>query len=200
MCATPPSLRRALWTVALGGWGLSALLGAVTHGLPLEPAVETLLWQPLYIGLGVAQSLLVVASVAEWRGESSARRLLPVMLVAAAGFYWGTWHTGGNFLVFVIYSSTTTIFALVVHILLARGGRPGAGWVATGLGASLAAGLVQASNASLHFIWSFDHNGLFHLAQLAGLAILLPGLRRLLAAPGRGVLTSPDSRPGGTDS
>ena len=181
--ATPASLLRALWIVALAGWGLSALLGAVTHGGNLDPAVETLLWQPLYIGLGVAQALLVVAAVAAWRGEASAKRLLPFMLTAAAVFYWATWRTGGNFLVFVLFSTATTVFALAVHAALARAGRPGAGWVAAGLGVSLAAGLVQASTLSLDLIWEFDHNGLFHLAQLAGLAILVPGLRRLLAAP-----------------
>lgn len=179
--ATPASLLRALWIVALAGWGLSALLGAITHGLDLDPAVEALLWQPLYVGLGVAQALLVVAAVAAWRGEPSAQRLLPFMLVAAAVFYWATWRTGGNFLVFVVFSSATTVFALAVHAALARGRRPGAAWVAVGLAVSLAAGLVQASTLSLDLIWRFDHNGLFHLAQLAGLAILIPGLRRLLA-------------------
>ena len=150
------------------------------------PVVETLLWQPLYIGLGVAQALLVVAAVAAWRGEIGAQRLLPFMLAAAAGFYWATWRTGGDFLVFVVFSTATTVFALVVHAALARAGRPGAAGVAAGLGVSLAAGLVQASTLSLDMIWGFDHNGLFHLVQLAGLAILIPGLRRLLGAPAGG--------------
>jgi len=183
---TPPSLLRAYWIVALAGWGLSALLGAATHGLDLDPGVETLLWQPLYIGLGAAQALLVVAAVAAWRGETSAQRLLPFMLAAAAVFYWATWRTGGDFLVFVVFSTATTVFALGVHAALARAKRPGAGWVAAGLGVSLAAGLVQASALSLHVVWGFDHNGLFHVVQLAGLAILIPGLRRLLATPAGG--------------
>ncbi len=178
--STPASTLRAWWCVALVGWGMSALLGVATHGLALDPPVEAFLWQPLYIALGVGQALLVVAAVGAWRGERPAQRLLPIMLATAALFYWATRRTHGDFLVFVIYSSGTTIFALAVHVLLARRGLPGAKGVAIGLGVSLAAGLFQASSLSLRFIWEFDHNGLFHLAQLVGLAILIPSLQLLL--------------------
>ncbi len=107
------------------------------------------------------------------------------MLATAALFYWATRRTNGNFLVFVIYSSGTTIFALAVHAMLARRGLPGAKGVAIGLGVSLAAGLFQASSLSLSLIWQFDHNGLFHLAQLVGLGILIPSLRLLLLTAGQ---------------
>jgi hypothetical protein len=180
--STPASSLQAWWLVALTGWGLSALLGVATHGLALEPRVEGLLWQPLYIGLGVAQALLVVAAVGAWRGATRARKLLIPMLVAAAAFYWATRRSEGNFLVFVVYSTGTTLFALGVHAALARKDLPGSAGVAAGLGVSLAAGVLQASSLSVHLVWEFDHNGLFHLAQLAGLGILIPSLRRLLAA------------------
>ncbi len=107
------------------------------------------------------------------------------MLATAALFYWATRRTNGDFLVFVIYSSGTTIFALAVHAMLARRGLPGAKGVAIGLGVSLAAGLFQASSLSLSLIWRFDHNGLFHLAQLVGLGILIPSLRQLLLTAGQ---------------
>ncbi len=179
---TPASPLRGWWLVALTGWGVSALLGMVTHGFDLDPRVSALLWQPLYIGLGLAQALVVVASVEVWRGTAAAQRMLPIMLAATAAFYWATWHWAGDFLVFVVFSAATTIFALVVHAALARRGIPGAGWVAAGLGASLASGLLQATDVSFRLIWDFDHNGLFHLAQMAGLALLIAGLRRLLLA------------------
>jgi len=184
--STPASPLRAWWVVALTGWGVSALLGVATHGFALEPRVETLLWQPLYIALGVAQALLVIAAVAAWRGPASAQRRLPAMLATVVVFYWATWRTNGDFLVFVIYSTGTTLFALVVHAALARSGTPGTAGVAVGLGVSLAAGLFQASSLSVSFVWDFDHNGLFHLAQLVGLAILLPSLRRLLLGSTQG--------------
>lgn len=46
------------------------------------------------------------------------------------------------------------------------------------------AGVVQASGVGpVRLVWTFDHNGLFHLVQLAGLTLLALGLRRLLASP-----------------
>ena len=176
----PRDAQRTVWLVALAGWGLSALLGAITHGMSLDPGFERILWQPLYISLGVAQSLLVVAAVGAWRGDAAARRLLPFMLVAAGLFYAATWLTGGNFLVFVLYSTATTVFALVVYLVLAARKRPGARLIAAGLALSLASGAVQASTMSAHFIWTFDHNGLFHLVQLLGLLTLVAGLRRFV--------------------
>ena len=126
--------------------------------------------------------MLVVATVGAWRGPKAARRCLPVMLVAAAAFYAATLRTGGDFLVFVVYSTATTMFALAVHLALAFRARPGAASVSAGLAASLGAGMIQASTLSVRLIWTFDHNGLFHLAQLLGLILLIAGLRRLLAA------------------
>jgi hypothetical protein len=72
--------------------------------------------------------------------------------------------------------------------------------VAVGLGVSLAAGLLQASTLSLHLVWEFDHNGLFHLAQLAGLAILIPSLRRLLLPRVQGQPVQPPSTHASSES
>jgi hypothetical protein len=178
--ATPSSPGRYIWLITLAGWGLAAVLGAVTHGTELDPDLELALWQLLYLGLGVAQAMLVVGAVRDWRGYPSARRLLPFMVLTAAGFYWLTRRTGGDFLVFVIYSTATTVFALAVYGHLAARARAGAAWIAAGLAVSLASGAVQASSLSLDLLWSFDHNGLFHLMQMLGLALLVTGLRRSL--------------------
>ena len=88
---------------------------------------------------------------------------------------------GGDFLVFVIYEGAGLLFALAVHGWLARSGRAGAHWVTAGLAVSLAAGVVQAIDTlSFRLVWTFDHNGIFHLVQALGLGLLLVGLRPLL--------------------
>jgi hypothetical protein len=179
---TPASPLRAWWLVALTGWGVSAMLGMVTHGFDLDAQVSTLLWQPLYIGLGVAQAIVVVASVDAWRGTNAAQRLLPFMLAMTVVFYWATWHWAGDFLVFVVFSAGTTIVALLIHARLALHGLDGAAWVAGGLAANLASGALQATDFTARLVWDFDHNGLFHLAQMIALALLLAGLGRMLAA------------------
>jgi len=49
--------------------------------------------------------------------------------------------------------------------------------MAAGVIINLLAAGVQASDASLHIWYSFDHNGLFHLVQMLGIMVLGFGLR-----------------------
>jgi hypothetical protein len=55
--------------------------------------------------------------------------------------------------------------------------------MAAALAVSLAAGVVQALDLGVvRLLWDFDHNGVFHLVQLFGLALLVVGLRRRLVS------------------
>jgi hypothetical protein len=178
----PPSLARTVWQAALLSAAVGAALGAAAHGLALTPAVRELLWQPLFFLLGVTVSLFVVGAVASWRGGPAARRLLAPMLVLAVLFYLATRLTGGEFVVFVLFQAGTLLFAMAVYLRLGARGVSGAGLVAAGLAVTLAAGAVQAREGlTLTLVWPFDHNGVYHLVQLGGLAVLTRGLTRVLA-------------------
>jgi hypothetical protein len=181
---TPPSFGRAVWQAAFAALALASVLGAVAHGLELSPATRELLWQPLYLALGVTMALFVVGAVRDWRGEAAGRRVLVPMLALAVGFYGITRLTGGSFLAFVVYEAAALLFSLGVYLRLAAGpARAGAAPMAAALAVSLAAGVVQASGMGpVRLVWDFDHNGVFHLVQLVGLALLLTGLRRRLAS------------------
>jgi hypothetical protein len=181
---TPPSFGRAVWQGALGALALASVLGAAAHGLDLSPATRELLWQPLYLALGVTMALFVVGAVRDWRGDAAGRRVLVPMLALAVGFYGITRLTGGSFLAFVVYEAAALLFSLGVYLRLAAGpARAGAAPMAAALAVSLAAGVVQASGVGpVRLVWDFDHNGVFHLVQLVGLALLLTGLRRRLAS------------------
>ena len=180
---TPPSFGRAIWQAALASLAVASALGAATHGLAMSDDLRELLWQPLYLALGVTMSLFVAGAVRDWRGDPAARRALPPLLVLALGFYAVTRVTGGSFLVFVVYEAAALLLSLAIYLRLAAGGRrPGAAMMAGALAVSLTAGAVQASDLGpVRLFWEFDHNGLFHLVQLAGLVLLVTGLRRLLA-------------------
>ncbi|MEP6688505.1 MAG: hypothetical protein ABJC36_09170 [Gemmatimonadales bacterium] len=181
---TPPSFGRTVWQAALAAMMIASVLGTVAHGLDLSPAARELLWQPLYLALGATMALFVVGAVRDWRGDAAGRRILPPMLAVAVVFYGITRLTGGSFLAFVVYEAATLLFSLAVYLRLAVGpGRTGAAAMAAALGVSLAAGAVQASSVSVRLLWDFDHNGVFHLVQLMGLALLVTGLRRRLALP-----------------
>jgi hypothetical protein len=179
--AGPPSVARRVWQTALLCAGAGAALGALAHGLALTDATRELLWQPLYLLLGATVALFVVGAVASWRGGTAARRTLVPMLAVALLFYLATRLSGGEFLVFVVFQAGALLFALAVYLRLRARGVEGAGLVAAGLGVTLAAGAVQAAGSvSLRLIWEFDHNGVYHLVQLAGLVLLVRGLKRVL--------------------
>jgi hypothetical protein len=182
---SPPSFGRAVWLSALAAMATASVLGAVAHGFELSPGVRDLLWQPLYLALGTTMALFAVGAVRDWRGDRAARQVLPVMLVLTLAFYGATRASGGAFLVFLLYEAGALGFALWVYAwLAARGAQAGAAPMAAALAVSLAAGAVQAANvATVHLLWDFDHNGLFHLVQLLGIVLLGAGLRRILQHP-----------------
>jgi hypothetical protein len=55
----------------------------------------------------------------------------------------------------------------------------GAGLIAAGIVVTLVAAALQARRWLTPFtlVWTFDHNGLFHMVQMLGLGLILPGLR-----------------------
>lgn len=175
---TSPGWRRAIWLTALGAFASSAVLGTIVHGAALDLRVRDALWQPLYLLLGVALALFVAGALTDWQGERAGRASLAPLLALAGGFYLATRLSGGDFRIFVLFQTAALLFALSVYGRLAWIERPGAATMALALLISLAAGAVQAADdLTLRLVWPFDHNGLFHLVQLAGVVLLIRGLR-----------------------
>ena len=178
----PPGWQRSVWMAMLALMAVASFLGALVHGVVLPDSVRTALWQPLYLSLGLTIALFVVAAVGDWRDAASARALLPWMLAVAVGFYALTWRLRGAFIVFIAYEAVAMLAALAIYGSLCARGIPGADLIALGIGVSILAAVVQATPARLTLVVPFDHNGLFHLVQIAGILILSWGVRiRLLA-------------------
>ncbi len=173
-----------VWSWVLGLLAVAALFGAAVHGFALSDRIQALLWQPLFLSLGLVVALFVVAAVYDWRGRDAARRILPIMLVVALLFYAITRLASGTFLVFVLYEAVAMLFALTIYVSLAvRRSLAGAGWIAAGIGLNIVAAAIQASGAvSITIIWPFDHNGVFHLVQIVAIVLLMRGLVRSLQA------------------
>ena len=191
--------RRGLWCAVLGLLAVASLLGAIAHGLMLSAAVREALWKPLYLCLGVLVALFVVGAVADVWGNVFARRLVPWAVALGAVFFGLTELWDGAFLVFVAYEAAALISALAIYAWLAATGRlRGAAIIAVAIVVNLAAAGVQASSLALWLVVPFDHNGLFHLVQMVGDALLAWGLHRSLPEAARRSLRAGDGAVSGS--
>jgi hypothetical protein len=175
--------KRRLWASILGLLGLAAAVGAVAHGLRLEPATVWWLWQPIFLSLGWSVGLFVVAVVLDLAGRRWALRVLPLMLLLGLGFYLIAQGLGGDFRYFLIYQGVALGIALLAYTGLVLQGRQGTGarWLVLGIATILVASMVQAGQTMrFTWIWPFDHNGIFHLLLLPAVLCLALGVRASL--------------------
>ncbi len=171
-----------IWSWIFGLLTFSALLGTASHGLEMSSKVNFYLWQPLYLSLGFVIALFVVAAAYDIWGNTSARRLLPIMLAVAFIFYAITLLGSGSFVIFILYEGVTMVIALVAYIWLATVKQLRGAWLmVAGILITIIAAVVQASKAiTFTLIWDFDHNGAFHLIQSVGVIFLVAGIRASL--------------------
>ena len=174
------------WKVGLWTWVLvlvacASCLGALAHGFIMADSLQEALWKAIYPALGVSVGLFFIGAVRDWSGQATAVRWLPYGIGAGLLAYAFTEVFHGDFLVFILYETAAMLGALALYARLAMAGRlRGAGIIAGAILLNIAAAGVQAGTWSLRIIVPFDHNGLFHLLQMAGLALLARGLRLTL--------------------
>jgi hypothetical protein len=173
-----------IWSWAFGLLAFASAVGAVAHGFKMSERLNDLLWQPLNLALGLTIAMFAVGVVHDQWGQAASRRILPVLVVVGVVFFGVTVIIPGSFLVFIVYEAAAMLFALVVYVLLAaRRQLAGAAVMAAGILITIVAAAVQASGAVfVTFIWEFDFNGIFHLVQAVGVAVLVAGLRTALYA------------------
>ena len=172
-----------LWVMVLGLLAVAAMLGAIVHGFKMPPAVQAFLWHPIKLALGLLVALFMVAVVYDIRGQVMARRVLPPMVLIGIGFFGITLIWPDSFLVFIVYETLAMLLALGGYAWLAwRGDLRGAWLITGGIFTTIVAAGVQAGKLlSFTLVWSFDHNGVYHLIQMAGILLIVSGLRKALS-------------------
>ena len=169
--------RASLWSWVFGLMGFASTLGAVSHGFVLSNSVQTMLWRPLFLSLGILVTLFLIGAVYEWRGRAMAARLIPWAIGTGAAFFVFIEVFSGEFFAFVIYEAIAMLGAFAIYLYLGLKGKlRGAGIIAMAILLNLLAAAVQASNISFHFLFPFDHNGVFHLIQMVAIGTLAVGL------------------------
>ena len=169
--------KAGLWSWVFGLLGFASFLGAIAHGIQIPKIFSNFIWKPLYMSLGLVVSLFLVGVFFDWQGRDMAKKLMPWSIVVGISFYLLTEFFDGAFLVFVVYEAVGMLIALVIYIYLAVTHRvKGAGIIAFAIFLNLVAAVIQASPLKVSIIVPFDHNGIFHLVQILGIAVLGKGL------------------------
>lgn len=166
--AAGQSSRRS-WGIAFLALALAAALGGTHHGFALQA-----LWKPTVLTVGVAScGMLAGSAFATTRG--ALRQALLGFAVAKLAVFW-LWTWRDDRFIWVL-ADTAIAFAAVALLHALRLRDAGSRSILAGVGLSLAAAAVQASGLDLHR--HFNHNDLYHVIQIAAIALYYRGVRRL---------------------
>lgn len=157
------------WLLAggLGALSVAALLGGTEHGfgrrMPEWP--RRLMWR-LTMQLALLACLLLLAAVVVAHAPAGWRPwLLGVAVAKTLGFaHFAWWRAEYRW---VVYDSLVTFAGIAVIELWAWSvvRAPAAPWMLAGVAVSVLAGLVQRAGVAPHR--HFNHNDLYHVAQIA---------------------------------
>ena len=175
---SPPGQVETDWAWAFGLLALAAALGAGYHGLVLADPRRAVLWQTLTFGLALAIAMVAAGTTRDAMGAAAAEHARPFLLAAGIAVYAVSRRFPGLFLVFIVFQASVLLYALAVYAhatLIASAAGPG--FVAAGITLSLTGAVVQARRRfRVKLAWAFDHNGVFHLLQTAGVILMWVGL------------------------
>lgn len=171
-----------LWTGVFSLVGVSAFLGTIAHGFEMSEFANNLIWQPLYLSLGLLMSFFISAAIYDIWGMALTKKLLPYNLALGVFFYGLTLIWSDTFIIFSLYQATAMLFALFGYIVLnIKNFKFGLALTLLGIAISITAAVLQTTSLSL-FLGGleFNKNGIYHLVQTIGIIFLTLGAKKSL--------------------
>lgn len=170
---------RMLWALAFAALALAAALGGTYHGFgnALGAGAQDLLWKATVLAVGTGSFGMCAGSAIAVTVDNP-RRLLVALAVATLAVY-SVWMLTHDAYLYVI-ADTGVAMAMIaaLHGWSATRRRDRASlWILGGVGASALAAGAQASGIALHP--NFNHNDMYHVIQIAAMALFYIGARRL---------------------
>jgi hypothetical protein len=158
-----------LWGLAFLALAAAAFLGGTFHGFQIS-----WVWKPTVLAVGIA-SFGMLAGSAYTTTSGNVRRALLAAAALKLVLY-ETWMIGHDDFIFVVADTASAMLAVAALHLLALD-NPATRWILGGVAVSLIAAGIQAGKLALHE--HFNHNDLYHVVQIAAMALYYAGARRM---------------------
>ncbi len=173
-------LKSKIWSWSFMLIGIGAMIGACAHGFEMSSRVNSILWLPINLSLGIAVALFAAGVIYDLKGFKLPKKLFTVLIIVAVIFFTLTVVIPGSFFIFIIYEGVAMLFALSAYLYLALKRKlTGSSFIASGISISIIAAVVQSvQTLQFKLIWIIDHNGLFHIIQIIGLTIMYIGIKK----------------------
>ena len=157
------------WGLAFAALAVAAALGGTHHGFAIKA-----LWTPTLLAVGVASfGMLAGSAIATTSGRL---RQGLIALAAAKLLAYSAWMLGHDEFIYVVADTAVALVAIsILHLFDWK--NSASRWMLAGVAVSLAAAAVQASGLDLHR--HFNHNDLYHVVQIAAMALLYRGATRM---------------------
>jgi hypothetical protein len=166
--ASSGSAARGWLAVGMAVTGLSALVGALAHGIsPANDSLRDRLWRlTVYVRGPIGAA--IVASVAFFAARGAGRTALHALAaIKLVVFLYRAAKQPEFKVVAADYGAALAILLVGALSELARRRAPGMSWLIAGVLVSLVAAMVQARRLAPHR--HFNHNDLYHVIQMAAL-------------------------------
>eukprot|EP00823_Brevimastigomonas_motovehiculus_P000408 TRINITY_DN10501_c0_g1_i1.p1 TRINITY_DN10501_c0_g1~~TRINITY_DN10501_c0_g1_i1.p1 ORF type:complete len:230 (-),score=27.32 TRINITY_DN10501_c0_g1_i1:123-812(-) len=170
--------RNYVWSIGVfGNLGVVSFLGWIAHGFKMSKSTNDLIWIPMNFFLGQMVGLFVVGFIYDlWGFESAVISHWVLFFIGLCFFIYQHTHPE-SFLPFVIYLLHGMLLSFVGYVYLWVQGMHAtrAYYMSFGVFTTIIASAVQAllkGRCRFTIIHTFDHNGLFHMIQMAGVVLL----------------------------
>ena len=170
---------RLCWTLFFAGLSSAAVLGGSYHGFAqlLSERTEFILWKTTVLTIGIA-SFWACAGSAFASSAGIARRLLLAFAAAKLTIYSSRILANDSFVYVIADTAVTMTLVAALHGWSALRDRDLASrWMVGGVCISAVGAGVQLGKFSLHP--DFNHNDLYHVLQIAAIALVYIGAGRL---------------------
>jgi uncharacterized protein DUF6962 len=170
---------RSGWALAFVALAAAALLGGSHHGFSsvLPDVARIVLWKTTLLAVGVASFGMVAGSAIAVTAGRVRKALVSLAAVKLAAY--SAWMLMHDAFIYVI-ADTGIAMAVVaaLHVWSAmREENRASLWMLGGVGVSVLAAAAQASGYAPHR--HFNHNDLYHVVQVAAMAMFYVGAKRL---------------------